>query len=106
MNAMAITQHTYSGNGSPEVTGIGSAAAIGSHYTDLDTGDFYLRVSDPGSGGRWQQMMSVVVAETVDDINYMTPAGPMFVMLPNGDIYVSRVMAGNWSWHQLASAPT
>lgn len=103
---MAMTQHTYSGNGSPEVTGIGSNAAIGSHYTDLDTGDFFLRVSDPGSGGRWQQLMPVAVAETVDDINYMTPAGPMFVMLPNGEIYVSRVMAGTWSWLQLAFAPT
>lgn len=102
---MAITQHTYSGAGSPETTGIGSGAAIGSHYTNLNTGDLYLRVSDPVLGDHWRLMLPVVVAETVDDINYITPTGPMFVMSPNGDVHVSRVMAGVWSWHQLASAP-
>lgn len=100
------TQHIYSGTGSPEVTGIGSSAAIGSHYTDLDTGDFYLRVNDPDYGNHWRIMMPVVVAETVDDINYMTKSGPMFVMLPNGEIHVSRVISGAWSWHLLAGAPS
>lgn len=102
---MAITQHTYSGAGSPEATGIGSTAAVSSHYTDLNTGDFYIRVNDTASGDHWRMMLPVVVAETVDDINYITPTGPMFVMSPNGDVHVSRVINGAWSWHQLASAP-